>query len=91
MGMEPEIVHGLYATYTNIKCRCTECKQAAAEYMRAYRKTSAGKSQARFHQVVANKRSQIAIQWVKNNHPQEWAKICEQALQGLDKKKNGDK
>lgn len=78
--MADEIIHGLYATYTNTKCRCSLCKNAAAEYMRSYRKTSVGKSQARFHQIVANKRSQIAIKWVKTNHPEQWSKISAKAL-----------
>ncbi len=39
-----------------------------------------GKSQARFHQIVANKRSQIAINWIKQNHPEQWDKICLKAL-----------
>jgi hypothetical protein len=78
--MADKLNHGLYATYTNAKCRCDDCKDAAAKYMRDYRKTSIGKSQARFHQIVANKRSQIAIKWIKRNHPEEWDKICARAL-----------
>jgi hypothetical protein len=53
--------------------------------MRGYRKTATGKSQARFHQIVANKRSQIAINWVKKNHPDQWDKICSQALKIVEK------
>ena len=83
--MADEIVHGLYATYTNLKCRCPECRKAAAGYMRAYRKTGVGKEQARFHQIVANKRSQLAIKWVKENHPEQWDKICTRALKTIEK------
>jgi hypothetical protein len=89
--MEPEVTHGLYATYTNMKCRCTECKQAAAEYMRGYRKTSTGKSHARLHQIVANKRSQIAVQWIKEQHPDRWANICQEALQSLENNEKGSR
>jgi hypothetical protein len=83
--MADEVEHGLYATYTNLKCRCELCRKAAAEYMRGYRKTSVGKSQARFHQIVANKRSQIAIKWIKDNHPEQWDKICMRALKIVQK------
>jgi phage FluMu protein Com len=86
--MADEIVHGLYATYTNLKCRCPRCRKAAAKYMQAYRKTSVGKSQAKFHQVVANKRSQMAINWIKVNHPEQWDKICSKALKIVDKQES---
>jgi hypothetical protein len=58
--------------------------------MRNYRKTSVGKSQARFHQVVANKRSQIAIQWIKENHPEQWDKICSRAIKLVKKQESED-
>lgn len=88
--MADELNHGLYATYTNAKCRCSECKKAAAEYMRGYRKTSTGKDNAKFHQIVANKRSQIAIKWIKENHPEQWDKICLRALKIVEKQENGE-
>ena len=87
--MADKIEHGLYATYTNVKCRCQSCREAASEYMRAYRKTPIGKSQAKFHQIVANKRSRIAIQWIKKNHPEQWDKICSQALRLVRKQETG--
>jgi len=53
--------------------------------MRSYRKTTVGREQARFHQVVANKRSQLAINWIKENHPEQWDKICARALRVVEK------
>jgi hypothetical protein len=88
--MADEIIHGLYATYTNTKCRCSLCKKAAAEYMRGYRKTSVGKNNAKFHQIVANKRSQMAIKWIKENHPEQWDKICSRAIKIVEKQENGE-
>lgn len=58
--------------------------------MRAYRKTSVGKDNARFHQVVANKRSQMAIKWIKENHPAQWDKICSKAIKIVEKQENGE-
>jgi hypothetical protein len=84
--MENEIIHGLYATYTNAQCRCPECRKAAADYMRNYRKTATGKTQARYHQALSNRRSQIAIQWIKENHPDKWESICAIASQETESK-----
>jgi len=58
--------------------------------MRKYRKTGVGKEQARFHQIVANKRSQLAINWVKDNHPEQWDKICARAIRIVEKQEKGD-
>ena len=56
--------------------------------MRGYRKTSVGKNNAKFHQIVANKRSQMAIKWIKENHPEQWDKICSKALKIVDKQES---
>jgi 5-methylcytosine-specific restriction endonuclease McrA len=31
-----KVVHGLFSTYTNKKCRCSDCRAANANYMRKY-------------------------------------------------------
>jgi hypothetical protein len=68
--------HGTYAAYTNKKCRCEECKTAAREYMRDYRKTESGRARSRLYTHIATKRNNKAAAWVKENHPDVWEKIC---------------
>jgi hypothetical protein len=72
----PSVKHGTYASYTNRKCRCDECKTAAREYMREYRKTDSGRERSRLYTHIATKRSNKAAAWVKENHPDVWEKIC---------------
>ena len=56
--------------------------------MRGYRKTAVGKDNAKFYQIVANKRSQMAIKWIKDNHPEQWDKICARALKIVEKQES---
>ena len=74
--MDEEIKHGTYAAYTNKKCRCEECKSAARQYMREYRKTEGGRARSRLYTHIATKRNGKAASWVKENHPDVWEKIC---------------
>jgi len=73
-----EVNHGTYAAYTNKKCRCQECKTAASEYMRAYRRTEGGRSRTRLYTHLSAKRNTKAAQWVKQNHPDVWQVICQE-------------
>lgn len=68
--------HGTYAAYTNKKCRCTECKNAAREYMSTYRKTDAGRSKSRFYARISAKRNAEAARWMRVNQPDIWDDIC---------------
>ena len=74
--MEKKINHGTYAAYTNKRCRCDECRQAASEYMRQYRKTESGRARSRLYTHISAKRNSRAAAWIKENHPQVWEQIC---------------
>lgn len=76
--MEEEVKHGTYAAYTNRKCRCEECKFAAREYMRQYRKTETGRQKTRFYTHLQTKRNNRAAKWVRANHPEIWEQICKE-------------
>jgi len=76
--MMKEINHGTYAAYTNSKCRCEECKEAAREYMRKYRKTESGRQKTRFYTHLSTKRNNRAAAWVRKNHPDIWQNICQE-------------
>lgn len=77
MSNEPKpIKHGTYAAYTNKKCRCEECKTAAREYMRKYRKTDSGRTRSRLYTQITTKRNSRAAAWVRENHPDVWNTIC---------------
>lgn len=83
------IEHGTYTTYTNRKCRCEECRNAAAEYMRTYRQTENGKISQKYHTSLTMKRAQLAARYVKNNHPKVWREINDEAVK-LTKHELGD-
>lgn len=87
MENQQQVVHGLYATYTNLSCRCDLCRASAAEYMRSYRKTNSGKVNARRWQALANERGKLAIQWMKDNNPSEWEEIVKKAHESVKKEK----
>lgn len=76
MTTNNHITHGTYASYTNRKCRCEDCKAAASEYMRKYRKTESGRSRSRLYTHLSAKRNSKAAKWVKDNRPDIWEKIC---------------
>jgi hypothetical protein len=76
MQNEESIKHGTYAAYTNRKCRCEECKIAAREYMREYRKTESGRARSRLYTQVGTKRNARASAWLKTNRPDVWENIC---------------
>lgn len=81
------INHGTYNGYTNRKCRCSDCKHAASEYMRRYRKTSHGAATTKYYAVLSVKRAQLAAQWVKENMPDVWQEIARDAAKQVDKEK----
>lgn len=68
--------HGTYASYTNTKCRCDLCREAAREYMRKYRTTEQGRKKSRLYAQVAARRNARAAQWLKENNPEVWEQIC---------------
>jgi len=37
-----DLVHGSISTYNNLKCRCTKCRAANAEYQRNYQRRRKG-------------------------------------------------
>lgn len=81
------INHGTYNSYTNRKCRCDSCKNAASEYMRKYRKTRHGAASARYYAVLNAKRAQLAARWVRKNRPDIWQNIASKAENQVDKER----
>lgn len=73
-----DLKHGTYACYTNSKCRCELCREAAREYMRKYRKTENGRSKTRRYTHLQAKRNNSAASWVRKNYPDIWKNICEE-------------
>lgn len=73
--------HGTYNSYTNGKCRCNLCTNAAREYMRNYRKTAKGRAFTKYYAVLSSRRAQLAAQWVRNNRPDVWESITGKAIE----------
>lgn len=69
--------HGTYASYTNAKCRCDLCREAAREYMRKYRTTEHGRKKSRLYAQISARRNAKAAQWLKENMPEVWSQICD--------------
>lgn len=72
-----KLTHGTYASYTNTKCRCDLCREAAREYMRKYRMTEQGRKKSRIYAQISARRNARAAQWLKDNFPEVWAQICD--------------
>lgn len=87
MVTKTPITHGTYNSYTNRKCRCEACRNAASAYMKKYRKTEHGSASARYYAVLNAKRAQLAARWVRKNRPDIWQNIANKAENQVDKSK----
>jgi len=74
-----DLDHGTYTAYTNGKCRCRPCRDAASAYMREYRKTTKGKTAQRYYTNLSVKRASLAAKWIRENRPDIWAIINAEA------------
>lgn len=82
MTIKKEMIHGKTYTYSGLKCRCDECRNAQRLYMANYRLTEAGKiarnkSAARQAWIIS-----CLVAWVKMTNPEivehyknEWQKL----------------
>lgn len=65
------------ATYQRQRCRCDGCRAAAAENMAKIRANKRGRT--RLNQLSQTKATAAAARWIRQNDPDLWAQILEDA------------
>jgi hypothetical protein len=78
--MEKKLKHGSATTYRHHKCRCELCKKAATEKTKQYRQTLNGRHKTREIAKRKRKLEQLALKYVKANHPKVYNRIKKEVL-----------
>lgn len=69
--------HGTFNGYANLKCRCVECRAANTVYIQRYRLTNGPRA---IYSVKASGRAERrAAKWVRENHPDVWRSLLDDA------------
>jgi hypothetical protein len=73
------------STYKNHACRCDGCRRAQADSVADSRRKSPRLG------AVSSKRQQIAVRWIRDNHPDVYATLTEQAYAelGIERRPTG--
>lgn len=67
------------STYQRWKCRCEDCTAAASAKMAEVRANKRGRT--RLSQLSQRKATTAAVRWIKQNDPELWAEMVEDARQ----------